>query len=189
MELNRRDFIRGSTGVAAGVYLYGLLDSRPVRAQGLTAFPMTKKIGETTTVCPYCAVGCGQIVATQGMNITNIEGDPDHPINRGALCSKGSALYQVTDNPQRLTKPLYRAPGDGGWQEKSWDWVLDQIARKIKTTRDANWVEQDDDGYMVNRTEAIASVGGAAHDNEECYTMVKALRALGLVYIEHQARI
>jgi formate dehydrogenase major subunit len=189
MELNRRDFIKGSTAVAAGIYFYGLLDSKTVRAQGLPSFTMTKMIGEKTTICPYCAVGCGQIVAAEGGKITNIEGDPDHPINSGALCSKGSALYQVTDNPRRLTKPLYRAPGSRDWQEKSWDWVLDQIARKIKNTRDDNWVENDADGYTVNRTEAIASLGGAAHDNEECYTMVKALRALGLVYIEHQARI
>ncbi len=152
--------------------------------------PLQKRIGEKTTICPYDATGCGFIVAADNGKVVNIEGDPDHPINRGAACAKGASLSQLAaDNPRRLNKVLYRAPGGAEWQEKSWDWTLNQIASKIKQTRDANWVDKDGEGYHVNRTEAIASVGGAALDNEECYLLVKMLRSLGLVYIEHQARI
>ena len=92
-------------------------------------------------------------------------------------------------NPRRLTKVLYRRPGGTEWEPKSWDWTIDQIARKIKATRDANWITTDEQGYTVNRTEGIASVGGAALDNEECYLLVEMLRSLGMVYVEHQARI
>jgi formate dehydrogenase major subunit len=157
-------------------------------------FPLYKPIGETPTICPFCAVGCGAIVASQGGKVVNLEGDPDHPINRGSLCSKGMALAQLNTvdgeiNPHRLQKVKYRAPGSSEWEEKSWDWAIEQIAQRIKDTRDANLIEKDDQGRTVNRLEAIASLGGAALDNEECSLIVKAMRALGLVYIEHQARI
>ena len=119
-----------------------------------------------------------------------IEGDPDHPINRGAACAKGASMRQLSaDNPWRLSNVLYRAPGGTDWEEKSWDWALDRIARKIKDTRDATFIEKDSTGKVVNRTEAIACLGGSALDNEECYLLVKLARALGLVYIEHHARI
>jgi formate dehydrogenase major subunit len=144
---------------------------------------------ETATICPYCAVGCGMIVATDDGKVVNIEGDPDHPINGGALCSKGAAVRQLANSDRRVAKPMYRAPGAGAWQEVEWDWALDAIARRIKRTRDAHWIERDADGRTVRRTEAIASVGSAALDNEECILLVKALRSMGLVYIEHQARI
>jgi len=155
---------------------------------------MKKRIGEKTTICPYDASGCGFIVAAEGGNIINIEGDPDHPINRGGACSKGASLAQLRTvdgklNPRRLTQVLYRRPGGTEWTLKSWDWAMEQIARNIKRVRDANWVEKDEGGYSVNRTEGLASVGASALDNEECYLLVKALRSLGLVYVEHQARI
>ena len=92
-------------------------------------------------------------------------------------------------NPRRLTKVMYRAPGGSEWETKSWDWAIDKIANRIKETRDSNWTAKDDQGYTVNRTDGIASVGGAALDNEECYLLVKMLRSLGMVYVEHQARI
>ncbi len=124
----------------------------------------------------------------------SIEGDPEHPINRGALCSKAQSLYQMRtvgdeDNPRRLKTVLYRPPNSAAWEEKSWDWALTEIARRVKKTRDESWIGKDKDGVVVNRTEAIAHLGGAAHDNEECYALVKMNRALGLVYLEHQARI
>jgi formate dehydrogenase major subunit len=143
---------------------------------------------EITTICPYCGVGCGQVVSVIDGKVINIEGDPDHPINRGALCSKGSALYQVANNSQRLSKVLYRPSGGSRWEEKDWDWAIQRIAEKIKTTRQAHWIEQENT-IPVRRTEAIASLGGAALDNEECYLLSKAMRGLGLVYLEHQARI
>jgi formate dehydrogenase major subunit len=129
------------------------------------------------------------IVGTADGKVVNIEGDPDHPINQGSLCSKGSSLTQLVNSDQRITKPMYRPAGAGEWQEVEWDWALDEIAQRIKKTRDANWIEMDADGRLVRRTEAIASAGSAALDNEECSLLVKALRSMGLVYIEHQARI
>jgi len=159
-------------------------------AQG-QPFPLHKPIGETPTICCFCAVGCGAIVASQNGKVVNLEGDPDHPINQGTLCSKGQALAQINLDvgKRRLTKPLYRAAGSLEWEEKSWEWTIEEIAKRIKATRDKYFIVQDDEGRTVNRLEAIASLGGAALDNEECSLIVKAMRALGLVYIEHQARI
>jgi formate dehydrogenase major subunit len=190
MSISRREFLKLSGVAAGGLFL--------PRGAALTAssrrFPLYKPIGETPTICPFCAVGCGAIVASQGGKVVNLEGDPDHPINQGSLCSKGMALAQLNTvdgeiNSHRLQKVKYRAPGSSEWEEKSWDWAIEQIARRVKDTRDANFIEQDDQGRTVNRLEAIASLGGAALDNEECSLIVKANRALGLVYIEHQARI
>jgi formate dehydrogenase major subunit len=144
---------------------------------------------ETATICPYCAVGCGMIVKTAAGKVVRVEGDPDHPINQGTLCSKGTSLTQLVNNERRITKPMYRPPRSGEWTHVEWDWALDQIARRIKKTRDEAWIETDAENRVVRRTEAIASVGSAALDNEECSLLVKALRGMGLVYIEHQARI
>jgi formate dehydrogenase major subunit len=160
-------------------------------AQGFT---LHKPIGETPTICCFCAVGCGAIVAAQDGRVANLEGDPDHPVNQGSLCSKGLALAQLNTvdgevNSRRLQKPKYRAAGSSTWEEKDWDWTIQQIARRIKDTRDQHLIETDGEGRTVNRLEAIGSLGGAALDNEECSLIVKAMRALGLVYIEHQARI
>ena len=121
--------------------------------------------------------------------VINVEGDPEHPINRGTLCSKGAALTQIAHNATRVTKPMYRAPGSDRWKEVEWEWALDEIAERIKKTRDATFTEQNAKGQTVNRCNGIAHVGSAALDNEECYILQKWLRSLGLVYIEHQARI
>jgi formate dehydrogenase major subunit len=129
------------------------------------------------------------IVSVRDGKVINIEGDPDHPINEGALCSKGSALFQVANNDLRLSKVKYRAPGASAWEEKSWDWTIERIAEKIKETRDATFQLTDKKGQTINRTEAIACLGGAALDNEECYSYSKFARSLGIVYLEHQARI
>ena len=152
----------------------------------------TKYARETTTICCYCAVGCGAIVHTSKKadgRVINIEGDPDHVISRGTLCSKGAALSQLTENQNRLTEPMYRAPHSKEWKQVSWDWALGQIAERVKATRDAAFQEKNDKGQVVNRTTAIASVGSAALDNEECWIYQALMRSLGLVYIEHQARI
>lgn len=186
MSMSRRNFLKAS-GITTGSLL--LPTGAALAAGESSEFPLRKKVGEVTTICTYCAVGCGQVVGTVGGKVINIEGDPDHPINQGALCSKGAASLQIVNNPNRLTKMLYRAPGAAGWEEKDWDWALDRIAQNLKTTRDANWIEKTAEGKTVNRTEAIAFVGGSQNTNEECYLWVKALRAMGLVYIEHQARI
>jgi formate dehydrogenase major subunit len=119
----------------------------------------------------------------------NIEGDPEHVINRGSLCSKGSSLHQFVENENRLTRPMYRAPYSDKWEPVSWEWALDRIADRIKKTRDAGFIHRSDAGDVVNRVTNIASMGSAALDNEECWLLQTLLRALGLVYIEHQARL
>ncbi len=187
MELSRRDFLKLS-GASAGGLLLPAGFAATAAAEGI-AFPLHKTVGEVPTICPYCAVGCGMLVGTNAGKVVNIEGDPDHPISRGSLCSKGGTLSELANSDQRVTKPRYRAPNSEEWEEVEWDWALEQIARKVKDTRDANFIEKDDQGRLVNRLEAIGHVGSAALDNEECSVLVKMMRALGLVYIEHQARI
>jgi formate dehydrogenase major subunit len=148
----------------------------------------TRGATDTTTVCPFCGVGCGQVVSTRSGEVINIEGDPGHPISEGTLCSKGASAIQVVNNPRRLQKVLYRAPGGTAWEEKTWDWALERIAARVKATRDKTF-KTSVDGRVVNRTDAIACLGGSALDNEEAYVLVKLMRALGLAYIEHQARL
>ncbi len=191
MKLDRRQFIQVSGAAAAGLAASRLgFDLKPVMAHAQMI--KTKYAKETTTICCYCAVGCGAIVHTSKSGdgrVINIEGDPDHVINRGTLCSKGASLRQLVENEKRLTRPLYRAPFSNEWQAVSWDWALSKMAERIKTTRDATFTGENKKGQVVNRTTGIASVGSAALDNEECWTLQALMRALGLVYIEHQARI
>ncbi len=187
MRVTRRVFLKVSgTVLAAG----GIgINIKPVYAHARSL--KIRYARKTTTVCPYCSVGCSIIVSTTSYGkIINTEGDSASPINQGALCSKGSSLYQLSAaNPNRLRKPLYRAPFESEWKEVSWEWALDKIARNIKESRDKSFRKTNAKGQVVNRTEGIASVGSAAMDNEECYLYQKFLRGLGLVYIEHQARI
>jgi formate dehydrogenase major subunit len=191
MELSRRDFLKASGGGLGGIFLLGALSDGVALASPIKPIPLKKKGKETPTICPYDASGCGFIVtASPEGKVLNIEGDPDHPINRGAACAKGASMRQLSaDNPWRLSKPLYRAPGAADWQPVEWGWVLDTIARRIKDTRDTSFIERDSQGNVVNRTEVIANLGGSALDNEECYLLSKLNRALGVVYLEHHARI
>ena len=179
----RRQFLGGLTtgGLAIGALTQAGCGPSvpPLKTRGATA---------TTTVCPFCGVGCGQVVSTQQGQVISIEGDPGHPVSEGTLCSKGAAGIQVVNNPRRLQKVLYRKPRGTAWEEKPWDWALERIAARVKETRDRTF-RTEADGRLVNRTEAIACLGGSALDNEEAYLLVKLMRALGLVYIEHQARL
>jgi len=185
MDVSRRGFLKISGAVLAASGLG--ISLRPVSAY---AQPLKIKYAkETTTICPYCSVGCSIIVSTRDGKVINTEGDPDSPINRGSLCSKGGSIYQMAVNKNRLTKPLYRAPYATEWKEVEWEWAFEKIAENIKRSRDASFKATNDKGEAVNRTEGIASVGSAAMDLEECFTYQKFLRGLGLVYIEHQARI
>jgi formate dehydrogenase major subunit len=191
MRVNRRQFIQISGAAAAGLAVSGLgFDLGPVKAHAQMLKTVYAK--ETTTICCYCAVGCGAIVHTSKKGdgrVINIEGDPDHVINRGSLCSKGAALTQLVENDQRLTEPMYRAPYSKEWKKVSWDWALKEIAKRVKATRDATFEATNAKGQVVNRTAGIASVGSAALDNEECWIYQALMRAAGLTYIEHQARI
>lgn len=191
MHFTRREFIQITGATAAGLAVSGVgFDLKPVKSHAQML--KTQYAKETTTICCYCAVGCGAIVHTSKRGdgrVINIEGDPDHVINRGSLCSKGASLKQLVENENRLLEPMYREPYSKEWKQVSWDWALDEIAKRIKATRDASFTVKNKKGQVVNRTTALASVGSAALDNEECWTYQALMRALGLVYIEHQARI
>ncbi len=191
MNVSRREFIQITGATAAGLAVSGLgLDLKPVKSHAQML--KTKYAKETTTICCYCAVGCGAIVHTGKSGagkIINIEGDPDHPINEGSLCSKGAALSQLVNNENRITTPLYRKPYSTQWMEVSWEQALLMIAKRIKKSRDASFTHKNAKGQVVNRTNGIAEVGSAALDNEECWGVQAMMRALGLTYIEHQARI
>jgi formate dehydrogenase major subunit len=214
MKITRRTFLKVSGAAAAGTVMGGLgFDLSPAEAYAREL--RIKGAKETTSICCYCSVGCGIIVQTKDGKVINTEGDPEHPISEGSLCSKGGTLYQVVNNENRLRTPRYRAPGSAAWKDVEWDWALDQIARKIKDTRDRTFKlttktkirekkvadTPDESGlypeivtdvereFVVNRTDGIAHVGSAALDNEECYMLQKLMRSWGLVYIEHQARI
>lgn len=142
------------------------------------------------SVCPYCAVGCGLNVYVKDGKVIDIEGNPASPINHGTLCPKGSATFQYTVNSDRLTKVLYRAPYSDHWEIKSLDWAMEQIAQRVKQTRDETFVERLPDGREVNHTQGIASLGGATLDVEENYLIKKLFSGgLGIVSIENQARI
>jgi formate dehydrogenase major subunit len=185
-QVTRRSFLKAGAGTGIGLGLLG----RRASAAEVRGTPKLRVRGakETTTICPYCGVGCGAIVSVMDGKVVNIEGDPDHPISRGSLCSKGSAISKVANNDRRLTTVRYRAPGSSRWEDKSWDWAVQEIAKRIKKTRDETFQAKEGD-KVVNRTMGIAGLGGAALDNEECYAYSKLARSLGIVYLEHQARI
>jgi formate dehydrogenase major subunit len=186
MEFSRRNFLKASGLVAGGL----LLPTEFALAAEASQFPLHKAIGEARTICPYCSVGCGLLIATDETgHISNSEGDPDHIINRGALDPKSVSVRQLSISDLRLKTVQYRAAGSDKWEQKSWDWAMTEIAKRVKSTRDATFEETDANGVTVNRTQAIAWLGGAANNNEDCYAAVKLMRALGVVWIEHQARI
>ncbi len=191
MELTRRGFLKLSGVGLGGLALSQLGFSTPALASGEDLRILTAT--ESTTVCPYCSVGCSAIVSVMNGKVVNVEGLAESPINRGSLCSKGSSLFQVSNSDQRLKKVRFRDAGASGWKEISWEQAIDEIAAHIKETRDANFVTTQKNAagndITVNRTKAIANMGGAALDNEELHLEAKFARSLGLVFVEHQARI
>jgi formate dehydrogenase major subunit len=143
----------------------------------------------TPSICPYCAVGCGQLIYVEDGEITHVEGDPASPVSRGRLCPKGQATRSYLQSPIREYKVKYRRPYGTRWEELSLDQAMDMIADRIIETRKQNWQERNEEGDVVNRTRAIANLGGATLDNEENYLMKKLLTALGVTQVENQARI
>jgi formate dehydrogenase major subunit len=143
----------------------------------------------TESICPYCAVGCGQVVYTRDGELIDIEGNPRSPINQGTLCPKGSASRQLVQQPGRLTKVRYRAPRATEWQELDLETAMDMIAERVIAAREAGWQDIDHNGKRVDRTLGFAHLGGATLDNEENYLIKKGFTALGAVQIENQARI
>lgn len=213
MEISRRDFIKASAAVSAAAV--GGLGFDVSAAETYASGLRIKSAKETTSICCFCSVGCGLLVHTREGKVINIEGDPEHPISEGALCAKGASIFQVVNNPNRVLKPRYRAPGASAWTEVEWDWALDQIANRVKDTRDRTFkatvttktreqkaANSGEDAilypdivtdvpkrFVVNRTDGIAHVGSAALDSEECYLAQKLMRSWGVVHIEHQARL
>jgi formate dehydrogenase major subunit len=163
---------------------------QPFSAESIEKAPRIRDAKLFHSVCPYCAVGCSQNVYVKDGKVLDIEGNPDSPINQGKLCPKGSATFQYTVNPSRLTRVLYRAPYSDHWEVKSLDWAMEQIAQRVKKTRDETFVERLPDGREVNHTLGIAMLGGATLDVEENYLMKKLFNGgMGIVSIENQARI
>jgi formate dehydrogenase major subunit len=193
MDESRRDFLKVATVGGAAAAILGF-DLQPAYAQLRTL--KIARANETRSTCPYCSVSCGVIIYTIGdraKNVTaqvvHVEGDPDHPINRGTLCPKGSSLQQDIQNERRLLKPQVRRPGGTDWEDISWDQAISEIAAKVKKTRDDDFIETDKDGHRVNRCESIAFTGGCTDTNEFNYLVVKSMRALGVTHLENQARV
>ena len=194
MQPSRREFLKATTlgGVAVSILGFDLTPAYAAVRELKIA-----RTTETRSTCPYCSVSCGVIIHTLGdrsRNVTpavvHVEGDPDHPINQGTLCPKGITLKHNIVNDRRLTKVQYRAPGGTQWEEKSWDWAIDRIARLVKQTRDARLMVEDARGRAIHALTAIGVIGGCTDTNEVNYLLVKAFRAgLGVIPLEQQARI
>src|SRR2546426_284903 len=190
MSLSRRDFLRYGMAAASTAVASGGIDLSPVEAAATSL--RIKEAKAFPGVCPYCAVGCAQLIYVKDGKIVDIEGDPDAPHTEGALCPKGSSTYQLSLNERRITRCLYRAPGATAWEEKPLDWMMAEIAQRVKKSRDATFVETVKVGaneVPVNRCEGIAWLGSSVLDNEENYLIAKLARGLGLVNLENSARL
>ena len=193
MEVSRRTFIKVGLAGGVGASAFGF-NLAPVYAQ--TQALKISRTSETRSTCPYCSVSCGVIIHTLGdkaknatPQVVHVEGDPDHPINRGTLCPKGSSLEQDILNERRLMYPEVRRPGSDRWDRISWDDAINEIARLVKRTRDDTFVDKDDKGRTVNRCEGIAFTGGCTDTNEFNWLVVKTMRGMGVAYLENQARL
>jgi formate dehydrogenase major subunit len=211
--VNRRDLLKLTLRGSAGLALGGLLDVAAMRAA--TKDLKLSEINEFTTSCNFCSCGCGMVAAVRDGKLIKMEGDYDHIVSRGSLCVKGISMFATHASPNRLTKPMYRAPGSDHWEEMEWKDAAEKIARKIKKVRDETWIateklvvkdhvankdaigreagakppQEMGSEVPVNRTDAIAFLGGAQNTNEECYIFQKASRLLGIPWVEHQARL
>jgi formate dehydrogenase major subunit len=189
-KTSRREWLKTTGGGCAGLAIASLVDLRVVQAgtEELKLF----KVSEFTTSCNFCSCGCGMVASVRDGKLISMEGDYDHIVNRGSLCVKGISMFATHSSPNRLSAPRYRAPGSDHWEEISWETAVDKIAQKIRKVRDETWVATEklgDRDVPVNRTDAMAFMGGAQNTNEECYLFQKAARLLGMPFVEHQARL
>ena len=190
---SRRDLLKTGAAVATGLTAFGF-DLRSAQAQ--SGELKISRTTQTHSVCPYCAVGCSVVIHTLGdksdnvkSTVVHVEGDPDSPVNRGTLCPKGISLKQFIVNDQRITRPLYRAPGASEWTPMAWPEAIERMARRIKDTRDRSFVEQDDQGRTVNRWSNVALIGGCTDTNEINFLLGKMRFGLGILAYENQARL
>jgi len=191
MQMHRRTFLKGTAAAGVGLALFDLS-----KAHAEMRVLKIDRTTETRSTCPYCSVSCGVIIHTLGdkaKNVTgavvHVEGDPDHPINRGTLCPKGISLKDDIENPARLTVPKVRRPGSDHWEEISWDEAISKIARNIKDTRDRTFIGKNAKGETVNRTPGLGIIGGCTDTNEFNWLQFKFLTALGIPYRDTQARV
>ncbi|MGZ6124693.1 MAG: molybdopterin-dependent oxidoreductase [Myxococcales bacterium] len=192
MATGRRSFLKLSSGVVGTGLALGELGFDVKAVQAAARATRLKDAKEYTSVCTFCSCGCGLVGYVKEGKLVHLEGDPDHVVNEGSLCSKGASLGAVPNSAERVKTPLYRAPGSNKWQEISWDEAVDRLARKIKKVRDETWIATEKDGdrdVAVNRTDAISFLGGGQNTNEECYLMSKMGRIFGTPFVEHQARL
>jgi formate dehydrogenase major subunit len=201
MKISRRNFLWVSGAAITGSLATQLGCSRGDVVE-LTADAKDLRINYAqtfTSICPFCGVGCGVLCYVENGELVGTEGDPDNPINEGSLCSKGSSVFNMAyiydeggkkiQNPSRVTQVLYRAPYASDWEVKDWDWALETIAQRIKKTRDETFERVDSDGVTVNRSTALAWLGSAMCNNEENYLFHKFSKALGIINIDHCARL
>lgn len=189
-KVSRRDLLKLSMCGGAGLAVDGLVDLPAARAA--TRELKLSDVSEFTTACNFCSCGCGMIAAVRDGKLVSLEGDYDHIVNRGSLCVKGMAMFPTHTSPRRNKVPRYRAPGSDTWVDITWQEAAERVAKKIKTVRDETWISTEKVGdaeVPVNRTDAIAFLGGAQNTNEECYLFQKACRLLGSAFVEHQARL
>ena len=189
-RIDRRRFLQWTVGGGAALAIDGLFDVSTARAatQGLKL----AEVSEFTTACNFCSCGCGMIAAVRDGKLLTLEGDYDHVVNQGSLCVKGMAVMPTHSSPNRLTRPRWRAPGSDHWVDVSWEEAIERLAQKFKKTREETWIATEKVGdaeVPVNRTDAIAFLGGAQNTNEECYLFQKGARLLGTAFVEHQARL
>ena len=194
MAVTRRQFMKVAAGGLAGSSLAALGFS-PVRALAEVRQFKLARTSETRNTCPYCSVGCGVILHGLGdksknarTEIIHVEGDPDHPVNRGTLCPKGASLLDFVQSPNRLKYPEYRGPGESEWKRVSWDFALGRIARLMKDDRDKNFLQKSGD-VTVNRWTSVAFLAASASSNESGYITNKVIRAMGMTALDNQARV
>lgn len=195
MQVNRRQFFKISAGSVAGSSL-ALAGLAPEMVSAEVRTYKTLKATETRNTCTYCSVGCGLLIYSKGDGAKNavpaalhIEGDPDHPVSRGALCPKGAGLLDMIHSPNRLKYPEYRAPGSKEWTRISWDDAFSRIARLMKQDRDDNFIEQNAEGTTVNRWVSTGLLAASAASNETAHVTVKFARSLGMLALDNQARV
>ncbi len=196
MTITRREFFRLSGSAVAGTTA-SLLGFGTLEAVAAEVRPYKlARTTETRNTCPYCSVSCGVIIHTTGdgakntkAEIVHVEGDPDHPVNRGSLCPKGAALLDFIHSETRVKEPMYRAPGEAGFKPVSWDFVMDRITRLMKEDRDANFQAVTEDGKTLNAWATTGFLAGCATTNETGWLTYKAVRSLGMVALDNQARI